>query len=483
MDKDKVRPGSRTSSRRQYPDLDSKGARELYDQGMRDVELAHVLGVSRGDITKWRQSHGLAANRIAVWNEPKAMELYKAGATDRQIAYELSKAGGEVGTAAVTRWRRANDLQSNPPGRWSPDEIWVEITQEPTSVEPVWQETEKKRSAKASPTAAKTAARAGKQTAPKAEKNAAAKTGEKAEKKAATKTEKPPKAAEKPILTEVTTPPGAAKAEKEKRTAPEAEKRAAENTAPKAHKDAAAKPGSRTEQKAVTKAGKKSPAKAAEKPTLTEETMPAEAAKAAEKTEQKAAAKAGKKLVPKAAEKRNRAEETTPLKAADAEKEEQTAPKNDQVKSGEKRRHLVAMPSPTDQGPSDMPKPNGRPLRQKVRKRAALPLPGPFISPGDGMMGALGPTSGGMMNIPDEHFDEDDAVVMFATLLHLCRLDYDWTAMDIEEFLDAVLFAEELMGSIEEANMAPSAVVSPFPGGGHAQGPSKGPRPVKPRRK
>lgn len=102
--------------------FDAKKARELYDMGMRDVELEKQLGVPRREVVEWRKRNGLAANRIMMWNEARARELYDAGATDKQIAADLSKAGGSVSAAAVMKWRRTNNLDANRPrGTWVRD--------------------------------------------------------------------------------------------------------------------------------------------------------------------------------------------------------------------------------------------------------------------------------------------------------------------------------------------------------------------------
>lgn len=125
MSKDKKASGStqgkRTGSskvRAAAGAIDKELAMELYSRGMRDIELAHALQVSREDIVKWRKEAGLAANRIAVWDTEKAMKLYNEKASDSIIAAELSKAGGHVSAASVSAWRREQGLPSNPTSAW-----------------------------------------------------------------------------------------------------------------------------------------------------------------------------------------------------------------------------------------------------------------------------------------------------------------------------------------------------------------------------
>lgn len=120
MDKDKgtSEPTNRsdgsgkTDSSGKYS-FDLVKARQLYDRGMRDIELQTQLGTTRNLIVQWRKDNGLPANRIVVWNEERARELHSNGATDAEIADELSKAGGVVSPQAVGSWRRKNRLTAN----------------------------------------------------------------------------------------------------------------------------------------------------------------------------------------------------------------------------------------------------------------------------------------------------------------------------------------------------------------------------------
>lgn len=89
--------------------------RELYDQGLSDIEIARLQKVDRTAVVGWRKRNGLpphvatkpgVAERMA-----RRRELHDAGQSDCAIARELG-----VSQAVVTRWRAKVGLPTNKEG-------------------------------------------------------------------------------------------------------------------------------------------------------------------------------------------------------------------------------------------------------------------------------------------------------------------------------------------------------------------------------
>lgn len=268
--------------------FDEVRARELYDMGMRDVELMKQLGVPRAQVVSWRRENELPANRLAVWNETRAMELYEAGKTDREIAEDLSQAGGDISPASIAAWRRKRDLGPN-----------------------------------------------------------------------------------------------------------------------------ARRPGS---------AGRKRPA----------------AAKPAAANKQKTTAANKPAAAP--------AEQKTPPKdepQAKPQDEEETFSTPD-IEGGTRRGHLVIVPTHGKQEEENLPPgTQRRGMHQRKRSRSSMPLPSVFTPTEPTALDFFDGLSG--MPSGEHHFDEEDSIYMFAAILHLCRLDYDWDDDEVDEFLDAVQLAEGII--------------------------------------
>ena len=45
-------------------EVDHKKAMKLYERGLTDLNIAGLLGVSKGDVFRWRKEHGLTSNMI-----------------------------------------------------------------------------------------------------------------------------------------------------------------------------------------------------------------------------------------------------------------------------------------------------------------------------------------------------------------------------------------------------------------------------------
>lgn len=97
--------------------LDEERARELYDEGKNDHEIGRTLGFSDSTIWAWRKRRGLEAN-ASHGGRPKAMteelcrrarEMYDAGAHDPDIAEAL-----QVDRQVIFDWRKKNDLPAHP---------------------------------------------------------------------------------------------------------------------------------------------------------------------------------------------------------------------------------------------------------------------------------------------------------------------------------------------------------------------------------
>ncbi len=105
---ERKKQGGGTWGGRRVP-IDRARARELYDQGKLDLEIAMALGCSPGTVCSWRNAEKLPAHgKPARIDEKKAMELYGLGWSDGQIGDAM----GVTGTS-VRKWRTRRGLAAN----------------------------------------------------------------------------------------------------------------------------------------------------------------------------------------------------------------------------------------------------------------------------------------------------------------------------------------------------------------------------------
>lgn len=91
--------------------LDREKAREYYEAGMSDEEIAQRLGVVKSTVCHWRLSAGLGCNADS---EKARMELYEQGLNDQEIGDAL-----HMSPEAVWHWRKRLGLPSNAmPGKY-----------------------------------------------------------------------------------------------------------------------------------------------------------------------------------------------------------------------------------------------------------------------------------------------------------------------------------------------------------------------------
>lgn len=102
----------RSENRRIYP---VEKIRALYEQGLRDTEIARTMGCSLSIICDWRNRENLPKNKkpggpeaLRAVYEEKAAALYYQGMPDRKIANIL---GG--GRWDARRWRERHGLAAN----------------------------------------------------------------------------------------------------------------------------------------------------------------------------------------------------------------------------------------------------------------------------------------------------------------------------------------------------------------------------------
>lgn len=96
--------------------LDEEKAMELYRQGHNDKDIASMLGMSAAGIHNWRKRNGLpviAPQKRIDDHEDQVMELYQQGLTDSAI-------GEAVGFSAtiVRRWRIRHGLPATHQQGW-----------------------------------------------------------------------------------------------------------------------------------------------------------------------------------------------------------------------------------------------------------------------------------------------------------------------------------------------------------------------------
>lgn len=93
-------------------EFDEKRALQLYKKGMTDVEIAKEIGRSATTVYNWRNRAGLDGNRMTtrLVKEMQTLreELYREGASDQEIA---EKTGTKIGT--VRAWRQYHKLPAN----------------------------------------------------------------------------------------------------------------------------------------------------------------------------------------------------------------------------------------------------------------------------------------------------------------------------------------------------------------------------------
>lgn len=87
-------------------------AKSLYDAGHSDATIAAAVGVHPSTIERWRFKRGLKSHhghrgRFQSIDTEKAMELYKAGKSDKEISEALA-----CSTGTIRYWRRENGLKS-----------------------------------------------------------------------------------------------------------------------------------------------------------------------------------------------------------------------------------------------------------------------------------------------------------------------------------------------------------------------------------
>ena len=92
-------------------DLDR--AMQLWTAGATDREIAEAIGSSRKHVAGWRKNNRLRVNREPKANQKYdwnlAMELWKNGATDREIAEAIEAENPQY----VGNWRRGRKLSAN----------------------------------------------------------------------------------------------------------------------------------------------------------------------------------------------------------------------------------------------------------------------------------------------------------------------------------------------------------------------------------
>lgn len=88
---------------------DKVKARELYNQGIKDLEISKILGVSYKCISEWRRRNKLPnLYKIHRFNENEALKLWQDGLIDREIAKQMN-----CSVQVIKRWRDLNDLPAN----------------------------------------------------------------------------------------------------------------------------------------------------------------------------------------------------------------------------------------------------------------------------------------------------------------------------------------------------------------------------------
>lgn len=86
--------------------------RELYEQGMTDGKIAREMGlVDQSLVRKWRDRYSIPAHgnqkRVPKFNPDLALQMYKDGSSDRQIAEAMN-----VDRSQVYQWRKKEGLKA-----------------------------------------------------------------------------------------------------------------------------------------------------------------------------------------------------------------------------------------------------------------------------------------------------------------------------------------------------------------------------------
>lgn len=93
---------------KEYKRIDREKAMELYKAGHTDREIADVLGVTDKSVGAWRRGLGLEINSRRVNNDANRMELYLKGMNDSEIASALGQSN-----SAIQGWRKKRNLPAN----------------------------------------------------------------------------------------------------------------------------------------------------------------------------------------------------------------------------------------------------------------------------------------------------------------------------------------------------------------------------------
>lgn len=83
--------------------------RELYNQGLQDIEIAKILYVSPFSVRQWRIVNGLPSNKNTR-RDKERMVLYQQGFSDREICRRLNL--NPCGST-ITQWRQSKGLPPN----------------------------------------------------------------------------------------------------------------------------------------------------------------------------------------------------------------------------------------------------------------------------------------------------------------------------------------------------------------------------------
>lgn len=88
--------------------LNLERARELYDAGWNDTQIAKELNVRSATVSYWRKKNFLPSNIPPSEVNDERMKYYQMGLTDKEV-------GEAVGRSAsvIWRWRQDNKLPSN----------------------------------------------------------------------------------------------------------------------------------------------------------------------------------------------------------------------------------------------------------------------------------------------------------------------------------------------------------------------------------
>ena len=89
---------------------------EMYRHGATDREIAEATGWGKSTVSRWRRQNGLPGNRTATPikdREADVIRLYEQGLSDRDIARSIG-----CGQVAVCRWRQRTGRKANHKPGW-----------------------------------------------------------------------------------------------------------------------------------------------------------------------------------------------------------------------------------------------------------------------------------------------------------------------------------------------------------------------------